>query len=81
MYGGDECTVRLARIVYFLIILFSIAITPYVAEYATNIRGYKAYGGEYLIPLLGWIIATVYYEICKEINHRQKLKSRRKNNE
>jgi len=73
--------VRLAKIVYLLIILFSIIITPHVVEYATSIRGYKAYGGEYLTPIFGWIIATVFYEICKEINHRKKLKSRRKKHE
>ena len=71
----------LAKIVYLLIIIFSVIITPHAIEYATNIRGYKAYGGEYLIPILGWIIATVFYEICKEINHRKKLESRRKKNE
>lgn len=72
---------RLAKIVYLLIILSSIAITPRAIEYATCIRGYKAYGGEYLIPILGWIIATVFYEICKEINHRKNLKSRRRKHE
>lgn len=71
----------LARIAYLLIMLTSIIITPYAIKYATSIRGYNAYGGEYLIPILGWIIATVFYEICKEINHRKKLKSRRKKHE
>lgn len=71
----------LARIVYLLIILTSIVITPYAIKYATSIRGYRAYGGEYLIPILGWIIATIFYEICKEINHRKKIKLRRKKHE
>ncbi len=62
---------RLTKIVYLLIILSSIIITPYMIRYATNIRGYKAYGGEYLIPILGWVIATSYYEICKEIKNKK----------
>lgn len=72
---------KLARIVYLLIILSSIIITPYAVKYATSIRGYKAYGGEYLIPILGWIIATIFYEICNTIHQRKKLKSRRKKHE
>lgn len=72
---------KLAKIVYLFIILSSIIATHYLIGYATSIRGYKAYGGEYLIPILGWIIATVFYEICKEINHKNKLKSRRKKHE
>lgn len=57
--------------VYLFIMLFSIVATPYLVKYATSIRGYKAYGGEYLIPILGWIIATVYYDICKGIKNRK----------
>ena len=45
-------------------------------DYATEIRGYKAYGGEYLIPLLGWTIATIFYEICKEFSERKKVKKK-----
>ena len=65
--------------VYLFIILSSIVVTPYAVEYATKMRGYKAYGGEYLIPIFGWIIATVFYEICKE-NNKKKI-TRRKSNE
>lgn len=72
---------KIVRIVYLFFILISIIITPYMIEYATKIRGYKAYGGEYLIPLLGWAIATIFYEVCKEINDRKKLKKRRKDYE
>ena len=71
----------LAKIVYLLIILSSIVLTPRAVQYATNIRGYKAFGGEYLIPILGWIIATIFYEICKEIYRRKKIKSRSKKHE
>lgn len=72
---------KLVRVVYLFFILFSITITPKIAEYATKIRGYKAYGGEYLIPVLGWIIATVFYEIFKSINNSEKFKTRREDNE
>lgn len=72
---------KLAKVVYLFIILSSIVATPYVVEYATKIRGYKAYGGEYLTPCFGWIIATIFYEICKEINYKKKIKTRSKNYE
>ncbi len=68
---------KLAKLVYLLIILISIVITPYAIKYATDIRGYKAYGGEYLIPILGWIFATIFYEIFKAINQKQNFKTRR----
>lgn len=63
---------KLAKMVYLFIILLSIVVTPYAIEYATKLRGYKAYGGEYLIPVLGWIIATIFYEICREKNNRRR---------
>ena len=68
---------KIARIVYLFFILISIIITPYLAEYATNIRGYKAYGGEYLTPILGWIIATIYYDICENLNNTNKNKEKK----
>lgn len=47
------------RILEFFIVLVSIRITPIAINYANQIRGYKAYGGEYLIPLFGLLIVFV----------------------
>lgn len=58
---------KFVKFVYLEIIVCSIIAMPFAINYATRIRGYKAYGGEYLIPILGWIIATFFYEICKDI--------------
>lgn len=41
------------RIVEILIIIATIVITIKSIQYANATRGYKAYGGEYLIPFLG----------------------------
>ena len=72
---------KIAKFVYLFIILLSIVATHYLAEYETSVRGYKAYGGEYTIPILGWIIATIYYEICKSIDNNKKFKTGREKNE
>ena len=43
--------------------------------YATAIRGYKAYGGEYLIPILGLIIILVLEVILEESEEKKNQKS------
>lgn len=54
------------RIIELLVILATIILTPISIKYAIAIRGYKAFGGEHLIPLLGlvniMIIETIYEE-------------------
>lgn len=44
------------RILEILIIVISIRLTPLAIEYANEVRHYKAYGGEYLLPLFGVLI-------------------------
>ncbi len=44
------------RIIEILIMILAIRLTPIAINYANEIRHYKAYGGEYLIPLLGLLI-------------------------
>lgn len=54
------------RILEILIIIATIRITPIAINYANEIRHYKAYGGEYLIPLLG-ILAVFCIETAIDI--------------
>lgn len=73
---------KVGKIIYLLIIFISIIITPFIVKYVTtHIRGYRAYGGEYLIPIFGWIIATIFYEVFKRIYNSEKFKARRDNDE
>ena len=40
-------------------------------QYATIIRGYKGYGGEYLVPILGLIIVLVLESILEESENKK----------
>ena len=57
----------ITRILELIVIIATIILTPMAIKYATIIRGYKACGGEYFIPVLGlaiiMIIETIYEEI------------------
>lgn len=46
----------IARILELLVIIGSIVIMPVAINYANEIRGHVAYGGEYLLPVLGLLI-------------------------
>ncbi len=66
------------RIIEFLIIAVTIILTVKSIAYANFIRGYKAFGGEYLIPILGilavLVIETVYEE--SEANKSKKIRGK-----
>lgn len=47
------------RVLEIVIIILSIMITPSAIQYANEIRHYQAYGGEYLIPLLGLLVVFI----------------------
>lgn len=55
-----------ARISELIILLVTIIITPMAINYANTLRTHKAFGGEYLVPVLGllviMIIETIYQE-------------------
>ncbi len=44
------------RIIEILIMIITIRLTPVAIKYADSVRGYKAYGSEYLLPLFGLLI-------------------------
>lgn len=58
------------RILEILIIIATIRITPVVINYANGIRHYQAFGGEYLIPLLGMLAV---FGIETEIDIKKQL--------
>lgn len=56
----------ISRIIELLIIVSTIIITPKAINYANTWRGYKGYGGEYLIPVLGLIAILIIETILEE---------------
>lgn len=66
----------IVRILEILIIIASIILTILSIKYATKIRGHQAFGGEYLVPVLGLIIILVLESILEESEEK---KGNRKN--
>ncbi len=67
----------IVRILELIVILGTIILTPMAIKYATTIRGYKAIGGEYFIPLLGLLLIMIIETAYEEIKQKEK-KNRRK---
>lgn len=62
----------IVRIIELLVIIATIILTIVAINYATRLRGHKAYGGEYCIPLLGGIAIMVIEEIYQESENKKK---------
>lgn len=62
----------IVRIVELLIIIATIIVTIIAINHATRLRGHKAYGGEYCIPLLGGIAIMIIEEIYQESENKKK---------
>ena len=63
----------IARIIEILIIILSVILTIKAIRYANIVRGYKGYGGEYLILPLGLIIVLLiedFIEYLEEENRK-----------
>lgn len=56
----------IARITELIILLATIALTPKAISYANAWRGYKGFGGEYLIPVLGLLLILIIENILQE---------------
>ena len=54
------------RILEILVIIGTIILTILSINYANKLRGYQAYGGEYLIPVLGLLVVLVIETIYEE---------------
>lgn len=67
----------ISRIIEFLIIIGTIILTPKAIEYATSIRGYKAVGGEYFLPLIALVIILIIETIYEVTEENKKIKKER----
>lgn len=56
----------LVRVLELLIIIVTIILTIISINYANRTRGHQAIGGEYLVPLLGFITIMVIEDIYQE---------------
>ena len=61
----------IVRILEILIIIATIILTILSIKYATKIRGHQAFGGEYLVPVLGLIIILVLESILEESEEKK----------
>ncbi len=69
----------IVRIIEILIIIATIILTIISIDYATKMRGYDAFGGEYLIPILGLLIILVIEAIYEESEEKKKYENRKAN--
>ncbi len=60
----------ITRILDLAIIILTTLVTPMAINYANAWRGYKGYGGEYLLPILGLLAILVIETIYEESNRR-----------
>ncbi len=60
------------RILELLTIIGTIILMPIAIKYATATRGYKAVGGEYLLPILALVIVLILETILEEIEDYKK---------
>lgn len=56
----------IVRILELITIIATIILTIVSIKYANRIRGYKAFGGEYLVPIFGLIIVLVLESFLDE---------------
>ena len=68
----------IVRIIELLVIIATIILTIKAIAYATAIRGYKGYGGEYLVPVLGVLIILIIEDWYQE-SEKKKDENRRTN--
>ncbi len=66
------------RIIELLVIIATIILTIKAVQYATIVRGYKGYGGEYLVPVLGLILILILESILEESENKKNGKHRKK---
>lgn len=67
----------IVRILELLVIIATIILTPIAIKYATAVRGYKAVGGEYLLPILALVIILIIetiYELTEDSKKTRKEK-------
>lgn len=60
----------ITRILDLVIIIVTTILTPMAINYANAWRGYKGFGGEYLLPILGLLAILVIETIYEESSRR-----------
>ena len=60
----------ITRFLDLLIIISTIILTPKAIAYANAWRGYKGFGGEYLLPILSLVAILVLETILEESSRR-----------
>ena len=60
----------IARLLEIATIILTIVLTIKSIKYATEIRGYNAVGGEYLIPIFGLMILYVIESIIERLEEK-----------
>lgn len=68
----------IARIIELIVIIATIVLTIVSINYANSVRGHQAFGGEYLIPILGLVVVLVIESILEE-SENKKNENRRTN--
>ena len=66
----------LVRILEILVIIGTIILTILSINYANKLRGHQAFGGEYLVPVLGLIVILIIETLYEE---SEKKKGDKKN--
>lgn len=60
----------IARLLEITTIILTIVLTIKSIKYATEIRGYNAVGGEYLIPIFGLMILYVIESVIERLEEK-----------
>lgn len=62
----------IVRVIEIAIIIATIIFTILAISYANKIRGYEAYGGEYLIPIVGLLIVLLIEDTYQESEKKKR---------
>lgn len=62
----------LVRMLELIIVIVTIILTILAIKYATVLRGYKGYGGEYLIPVFGLSIIMIIETLYQDSKNKKK---------
>ena len=64
----------LVRILELLVIIVTIILTILSINYANKLRGHQAFGGEYLVPVLGLMVILIIETIYEESENKKRSK-------
>ena len=69
----------IVRVIEILVIIATIILTPIAIKYAIAVRGYKAVGGEYLLPIFALVIILIIETIYEASEESKKIKKMEEN--